>query len=288
MSGLQERQENAGATSLIVAPQPSPLGDFSKLPLEVRWNIWEYLGPAESDLPKDTASRGKLRSSRRSRKNKKANRMAILRTSRHMYAEIAPILYDRDLCVRVSANQNKWTIKGLPRAIRRDFRHTDFSRFRKIEFEFEAPEPDTNPLGDVTLRRLRDQTYDIVSCIEKYQQRVNFLSSPWRPFLPQIGIFFVNTDTATWFSDKEARQALYESSNCSDVGYILSPFLEIRRVAVVEMDLSLSLYDRDEKWIQLIIESMAEGIAELQGTHGIDAQQTTGQGQWYWSTTEDE
>lgn len=256
MSSLQESVElNPGTDSLIVVPELSPLGDFSKLSRKIRSIIWQFLRPelrTVSDPRNGIASQGSLPSDELS--PNEGGRLGIMRTSRQLYIEISTGLYKRDLVFIVHTNPYSWSVKDLPGAVLEDFYFITFSRFRKIEFELEPPGSSSR----MQLLQVQNQIVEIVNCIEYYQDGTNLLSAPWGSHLPEVNIFFVRTDTADWFSDKEPN-ACSPNFARSDVGLVLCPFEVLRKVARVFLDIPFPLDMYDEAWVHLIIELMAVG-----------------------------
>ena len=115
---------------------PSPLGTLSKLPPEIRCEIWRYFMPDEI------------------RATEKVNRTLLLdlilgpvplvlsvkQKSRQLFNEISDMLYNKDISFRIrvpkaSTLPREVITKGLPFSSLEDLERLNFSRFNSIRFK---------------------------------------------------------------------------------------------------------------------------------------------------------
>lgn len=117
---------------------PTPLGLFSNLPLEIRYEIWSYFVPAILEDNPSWATTLKFIS-----RYIRPSRFAILQTSKQLYDEISSVFYAKGLCFFIKQPQALPT--GLDsRLTDAKFRSLLFPRFKQIRFEIYLQEQEEN------------------------------------------------------------------------------------------------------------------------------------------------
>ena len=116
----------------------TPLGQFQRLPCEIRCEVWHYLMP---DRKQKFNLFGKM---------SLGSSLAILRTSHEICWEVSAIFYNRDLHFHIR-NPN-WEGGDLKNPMRLRQSRASFSKFKRITFEIEPPDRS----GQVQVNRLRN------------------------------------------------------------------------------------------------------------------------------------
>ena len=231
-------------------PAPSPLGTLSKLPPEIRCEIWRYFMP---DLRPTSAIRRYMivdmilgRAPRR---------LEIMQTSRQMYKEISAMLYNRELCfcVKPAKQMSPFNIhlmiKGLPGARMKDLDYADFSRFKRIRFEIDAPETK----GDLQILRYHIQ-YILLKmrtnawCFNGFEHYRTSFAHASAGSLPEISIVFLSRGSPIRWEGgiPNGKLCLAYLLRTFEVQYLLDAFEVLKQIKCLKVQLPADMeYDEE-------------------------------------------
>ena len=222
--------------------EPSHQGTFSKLPPELRCNIWRFLMPDLRPPFDDEVRKERERLFVAGKGDYYPNRLSILRTSHALYEEVSYELYRSELCFCVCPKEEPVTVKGLPSSEISHFTNTPLDRFPRITVEIQAPVKD-DP-GQVILGR--DSVWQIVSLILDFIKERGQRSNHSNQFnLPRIEIKLLDRSSATWFDrvayDWQPSISAYPEED--DIEFFLSPFRFVRGIGCAHVQLPDGLDD---------------------------------------------
>ena len=219
---------------------PSPQGTFSKLPPELRYNIWRFLMPELRPPYDDEVREERERLYIAGKGDYYPNRLSILRTSHSLYEEVSHELYRSELCFYVCPKEDIVVVaaKGLPSSEICHFTNTPLDRFPKITVEIQAPVKD-DP-GQVILGR--DSVWRIVSLFMdfiKEQRRQQRSDQSNKIILPRIDIKLLDQSSATWFDAvaDDWQRSIPEYPEEDDIDFFLSPFRFVRGIGCAHIQL---------------------------------------------------
>ena len=250
---------------------PCPFGEFGKLCMEVRLNIWQYLMP---ELRKESEPPTEIYGSRIISSPRSGNRLAIMRTSQALKYEIRAELYrSRSLCISIRPGRRGWRAEDLPGSTMTDFQNTKFHQFKSIRVEVSCP-----PSGDpgqllyarssiLNFIRVLRGCREVIEYCEPYctindQQQLE----PWIngkrkdgsklcPRIPKLQVAFLDTEVDTWQDGSGVRISFREEPYIEDnLELLISPFGYLRNAEQINFELpeGLILGARLLKMVQYI------------------------------------
>ena len=225
------------------------LGDFRRLPVEIRLNIWQHFSP---EMRKEQSPPQPSSESTSTLSPSKGNSLAILQCSRTLGREISPKLYkDRTLHITIHPERRGWWVENLPGSTMRDFRFTPIHLFQSIRVEIYCTSRDdpgqmlhARAAVMSLVRRLRGWSFENEVCepYMRWDDRI-VLDSPSRlsrkrteetSRVSKLQVIFLNTDFDTWQEGFCRCKSFYRDLYYDDdVTTLMTPFGYLRNVAEI-------------------------------------------------------
>ena len=209
--------------------EPSPQGTFSKLPSELRCNIWRFLMPDLRHPLDDEVRKKRDRHFMAGKGYFYSNRLSILCASRSLYEEVSYELYRSELCFCVCPKEEPVTVKGLPSSEISHFTNTPLDRSPRITVEIQAPIKE-DP-GQVI--QGRNSVWQIVSLIFDFIKKRGQRSDHSNQFiLPRIDIKLFDQGSATWFDSvaDDWQRSIPGYLEEDEIEFFLSPFRFVKGI----------------------------------------------------------
>ena len=244
----------AGTSTSIFSPKPTPLGNFSVLPLEIRLMIWSYLiaGPR---ITRTKRHPRKLLDRIRSRR--RCPLMSALRTSHAICEEISLELYLGGPLFYVHPRIDELNLKASYWWKNHKISQTDLSRFRQIEVWIEAPDPADFRQFMFVKSQIQELVSMVVDCqgkkptnIRKEGQQLDHTQ------LKPLGCIMINflNGRNQWFDMKTNARGLRQAipythdGYASDIELLINLFTRIKNVCAVHFGLPFPLQELLSYW----------------------------------------
>lgn len=250
-------------------PVPSPLGDFTALPFDIRALIWEQLMPRPRPVPEaprplskgsstqtapQTGSSGLQTiqespievSQKPGCKSTRRSNLGILRTSKALNEEVLRQLY-ASRTISLGLHADHVDVNVLNKELKHPdfecevYRHVDWKRLRAIDVHILPPSQRSEfPVQVLQLRRL----------MQFFVTRLHNASK-----LPVISVHVWESDLDEWAADGVARRSfqitdLTTGHNMSDLDVILSP---LRQLHDRQHQFGIYLPERDFDWRESVV-----------------------------------
>ncbi|KAL8801145.1 MAG: hypothetical protein Q9182_004650 [Xanthomendoza sp. 2 TL-2023] len=160
------------------SPSLADCGLFSKLPAEIRREIYQYFKPRKGSINHEIRERNLWQPYRGS----ESNTLAFMRTNRFIFGEVSHEIYhNQTLRFKIHPLDDRWVPIGI-KTKPRHLRHTRFRKFKKLRIDVFAP--NLKDRGQV--HQLRDSAIDLVCVLCGHQSLLERAKPAYSTFDQQL------------------------------------------------------------------------------------------------------